>query len=272
MAGRFGSELTAGFIGLTLAMAGCGYDKANSANDANSGNGGTYITAANVEASVTTASGDLTQALTTFRAQLGGQANTAVGENTAGGRREINWDAVPAALTNLNNFPGDQFNRVVPRGQVFTTEGIGFRVDSNSLAELNPAYASEFRAFSPPKIFIAVGSRVIRTDFRVAGSTTPALTSGFGVVFSDVDVAGSTSLTFFDAQGRVLKKVNAPVRSDADGHSFVGVTFSKPVVARVRIIAGAAGITGSNQDISAGGDADLVATDDFIAGEPHPIQ
>jgi hypothetical protein len=155
---------------------------------------------------------------------------------------------------------------------VFSTEGIGFRVDSNSLAELNPAYASEFRAFSPPKIFIAVGSRIIRVNFQVAGSTTPALTNGFGVVFSDVDVEGSTSLAFFDAQGRLLKKVNAPVRSDANGHSFVGVTFSKPVVARVRIIAGAAGITGSNQDISAGGDADLVATDDFIAGEPHPIQ
>ncbi len=50
MAGRFGSELTAGFIGLTLVMAGCGYDKPNSANDANSGNGSGYIAAADVEA------------------------------------------------------------------------------------------------------------------------------------------------------------------------------------------------------------------------------
>jgi hypothetical protein len=272
MAGRFGSELAAGFIGLTLVMAGCGYDKPNSANDANSGNGSGYIAAANVEARVTTASGDLTQALTTFRAQLGDPANTAVGENQAGGRREINWDAVPATLSNLSNFPGDQFNRVVPRGQVFTTEGTGFRVSTNNLFDLNPAYANEFKAFSPNNIFIAVGSRIIRVDFQVAGSTTPALTNGFGVVFSDVDVAGSTSLAFFDAQGRLLKKVNAPVRSDANGHSFVGVTFSKTVVARVRITAGAAGITGSNQDISAGGDADLVATDDFIAGEPHPIR
>ena len=217
------------------------------------------------------ATGDLTQALATFRAQLGDPANTIAGEQQIG-RREINWDGVPATLTNLSNFPGDQFNRVVPRGQVFTTEGIGFRVSDNNLADLNPAYANEFRAFSPTKIFIAVGSRVIRMDFQVAGSTTPALVNGFGVVFSDVDVEGSTSLAFFDAQGRLLKKVNAPVRSDANGHSFVGVTFSKPIVARVRIVAGQAGITGSNQDISAGGDADLVATDDFIAGEPHPIR
>jgi hypothetical protein len=218
---------------------------------------------------VTRASGDLTQALATFRAQLGDPVNLVPGEQ-GGGRREINWDAVPAAFSNVNNFPGDFFN--LTRGQVFATEGIGFRVDSNSLAELNPAYGSQFRAFSPTKIFIAVGSPVIRVNFHVAGSTTPARVNGFGVVFSDVDVAGSTSLAFFDAQGRLLKKVNAPVRSDANGHSFVGVTFSKPVVARVRIIAGAAGITGSNQDISAGGDADLVATDDFLGGEPHPIQ
>ncbi|HSR91140.1 MAG TPA: hypothetical protein VLK88_07520 [Gemmatimonadales bacterium] len=271
MAGRFGSGMTAGFIGLTLVTVGCGYDKANSANDANSGNGNGYIAAPDVEARVTRASGDLTQALATFRAQLGDPSNTIVGEQGAG-RREINWDAVPATLTNLSNFPGDQFNRVVPRGQVFTTEGVGFRVSDNNLADLNPAYGNEFKAFSPTKIFIAVGSPIIRVNFQVAGSTTPARTSGFGVVFSDVDVAGSTSLAFFDAQGRLLKKVNAPVRSDANGHSFVGVTFSKPVVARVRIIAGAAGITGSNRDISAGGDADLVATDDFIAGEPHPIQ
>jgi len=251
-------------------MAACGYDKPNSANDANSGNNSGYITEAGVEARVTKASGDLTEALASFRAQLGDPANLIAGEQTTG-RREINWDAVPAILTNVNTFPGDQFNRVVPRGQVFTTEGLGFRVSDDGLFGLNSAYPNEFKAFSPTKIFIAVGSRVIRTDFQVAGSTTPALTSGFGVVFSDVDVAGSTSLTFFDAQGRVLKKVNAPVRSDANGHSFVGVTFSKPIVARVRITAGAAGITGSNQDISAGGDADLVATDDFIAGEPHAI-
>jgi hypothetical protein len=71
MAGRIGSGLTVGFIGLTLVMAGCGYDKPNSANDANSGNGSGYIAEPGVEASVTTASGDLTQALATFRAQLG---------------------------------------------------------------------------------------------------------------------------------------------------------------------------------------------------------
>jgi hypothetical protein len=271
MAGRFESGITAGFIGLTLAMAACGYDKANSANDANSGNGNSYITDSKVEARVTTASGDLTQALAAFRAQLGDPANTIAGDQGAG-RREINWDAVPAILTNTSNFPRDQFNRVVPRGQVFSTEGVGFRVSDNNLFDLNQAYANEFKAFSPTKIFIAVGSPIIRVDFQVAGSTTPALVNGFGVVFSDVDVQGSTSLAFFDAQGRLLKKVNAPVRSDADGHSFVGVTFSKAVVARVRITAGAAGITGANQDISAGGDADLVATDDFIAGEPHAIQ
>ena len=172
MAGRFGSGMMAGFIGLTLVMAGCGYDKPNSANDANSGNGSGYITAANVEARVTTASGDLTQALATFRGILG-DSNTIPGDQGSG-RREINWDAVPAVLTNVNTFPGDQFNRVVPRGQVFTTEGTGFRVSDNALADLNPGYASQFAAFSPTKIFIAAGSRALTVHFQVAGSPTAA--------------------------------------------------------------------------------------------------
>jgi hypothetical protein len=252
---------------LTLAGAACKYDKMNGANGHGYGN---VALAGTGDPQVTRASGDLTQALTGFRAILG-NPNTTAGEQSTG-RREINWDAVPATLTNLNTFPADQFNRVVPRGQVFATDGSGFRVSDNALADLNPDYASQFGAFSPTKIFIAAGSKALTVNFQVAGSPTPALVNGFGVVFSDVDREGSTTLAFFDGQGRLLKKVTAPVRSDSAGFSFVGVTFSSAIVARVHIVSGQAAIKGTNKDISAGGEADLVAMDDFISGEPHPIR
>jgi hypothetical protein len=251
---------------LALGAAACSYDRTTGAGYGDS----TAMGAVRAEPVVTSASGDLSQALAAFRHALGDSVNRTAGEQ-AGGRREINWDGVAGAALNVNTFPGDFFNRVVPRGQIYTTEGTGFRVSDNALADLNPAYAGEFAAFSPTKIFVPVGNKAMTVHFFVAGSTTPALVNGFGVVFSDVDVEGSASLAFFDSRGRLLKKVNAPVRSDARGFSFVGVTFADPIIAQVRIVAGQAAISGANADVSAGGEGDLVATDDFISGEPHAI-
>ncbi|MEO8139781.1 MAG: hypothetical protein ABI742_09050, partial [Gemmatimonadota bacterium] len=206
-----------------------------------------------------------------FRASLGDPVNRTAGEQPTG-RREVNWDGVTGALLNNDTFPADFFNRVVPRGQIYSTEGIGFRVSDNALADLNPNYATQFAAFSPTKIFIPAGNRAMSVHFVVAGSTTPARVTGFGVVFSDVDIERGTSLAYYDSRGRLLKQVYAPARSDAAGFSFVGATFSSAIVARVRIIAGQAAITGANEDISIDGSLDLVAMDDFISGEPHPIQ
>lgn len=248
----------AGIMGLTLAAAtaACGYDGAATGYGSGPGTGDTTATAALVAAPrVITASGDLTAALAEFRARLGGSANRTVGEQPSG-RREVNWDGVTGALLNVDTFPADFFNRVVPRGQIYRTEGRGFRVSDNDLADLNPAYATEFSAFSPTKIFVAAGSRAMSVRFVVAGGTAPALVNGFGVVFSDVDVAEVTGLAFFDSAGRLLRRVSAPVRTDAAGFSFVGVTFAAPVVARVVILSGQATITGLTADISAGGETD----------------
>ena len=269
MAGKFSGRFAAGIAVLTLAVAACnGYDH----NPTGPVYGDSTASAAvKTESQVFSATGDLTQVLAAFRASVGDPVNTTAGEQ-ATGRRQINWDAVTGDLLNVDTFPGDFFNTVLLRGQVFTTKGTGFRVSDNALADLNLAYANEFAAFSPTKIFIPVGSRELTVHFEVAGSTTPAQVNGFGVIFSDVEVERSTTLAFFDARGRLLQRVHAPVRSDAAGFSFVGVTFSHSVVARVRIFSGQAAITGLNADISAGGHADLVAMDDFISGEPHPIQ
>jgi hypothetical protein len=246
-------------MALGLVAAGCGYDSK-----------GGYDPNPPVNAQVVTASGDLTAALAQFRGLLGGAANTAAGEQPDG-RREINWDGVGAALLNVNTFPGDQFNRVVPRGQVFTTPGTGFRVSDNALFDLEPTDSTQFRAFSPVKTFVSIGSPVITVSFKVAGSDTPATTKGFGVVFSDVDAQGGASLEYFGTNGVSLRKVIVPIRSDATGHSFAGAVFDAAIVSTVVITAGQAPVGASVKDISAGGTADLVATDDFIAGEPHPI-
>jgi hypothetical protein len=137
-------------------------------------------------------------------------------------------------------------------------------VSDNALADLNPAYADQFAAFSPTR-FIAWAAAA-DSGLRVAG-TTPAKVVGSWS--SDVDDERA-HLAFFDAGG-LLRRVHAPVRTDAAGFSFVGVTFDSPIVSRVRIVSGQAAITGLNADISAGGHADLVVMDDFISGEPHAI-
>jgi hypothetical protein len=244
-----------------IGLGACGYD--------NNGYGGGPGNS--VHAQVISGSGDLTGTLAQFRTLLGDSANKGVGQQP-GGRREINWDGVSGAILNVDSFPGDQFNRVVPRGQVFTTPGTGLRVSDRALFDLDPSDSTQFSAFSPSKIFVPVGSTVVDATFRVAGTDSAAMVQGFGVVFADVDVAGSASLEFFGTSGASLKKVTVPVRSDSAGHSFAGVVFDEPLVARVRIVAGQAPVAAGALDISLpGGTKDLVAVDDFIAAEPHPI-
>ena len=61
----------------------------------------------------------------------------------------------------------------------------------------------------------------------------------------------------------------APVRSDAAGHSFIGVVYDQPVVARVEVTSGESPLGAGIDDLSAGGAYDLVVTDDFLFGEPQ---
>ena len=59
-------------------------------------------------------SGDISGQLAEFRAILGEPVNGTPNQTT--GRREVNWDGVPANLTNNNNFPFDFFNVTDPAG------------------------------------------------------------------------------------------------------------------------------------------------------------
>jgi hypothetical protein len=217
---------------------------------------------------VIAASGDITSAVAECRALFGEPANTAVGEQPTG-RREISWDG-NNPFVNTNDMPPDLFNAVVPRGQVYSTPGNGFRISSNDFSDLNITYADEFNPFSGDKTFAPTGANRMDVHFFVAGTTTRAKTTGMCIVFSDVDTPHSTSMELFAGTGESLGKWFAPVRSDSAGHSLLGIIYPNAVVKRVRIINGGRSI--GPEDITDGGKFDRVVMDDFIIGEPRTFQ
>ena len=207
-----------------------------------------------------------------FRAALGGSLNAPNAPPADSGRREINWDGVPAALTDIDTFPANFFNVNSKRGVVFTTPGTGFRIDSTNFAALNAGLGAQFKFFSPKKLFMPVGSNQLDVDFKLVGTSTNGLVKGFGVVFSDVDRAGSATIEFFDANGVRIALLRAPNHDGTQLFSFTGAVFATPIIARVRITSGEAALTTTITDLSAGGVSDLVAMDDFVYGEPRPLQ
>ena len=217
---------------------------------------------------IVSATGDIASAVQQYRDLLGALSPNAAGEQLD--RREINWDAA-IVPTNTDAFPGNFFNTTSQRGVLFTTNGSGFRVSDNGYTDVNQNYVGEFNAFSPKKLFVARGSTIIDIDFVVAGSNTPASVTGFGSVFSDVGMANSTTIEYFDAEGNRLLKIAAPRRSDETGLSFVGAKFDERIVTHVRITAGDTPIgADANDNVKGEGQKfDIVATDDFIYGEPR---
>jgi len=230
---------------------------------------------ARAQASVFTGACDIRAAVADFQTALGTLNPNVVGEQN-GGRREVNWDAVPPAFTNTSTFPGDFFNQNFSpraRGVVFSTDGSGLSVSDDDFAFINPAYASEFNAFSPVRTFSAIGSAASRVDLFVAGTTTPARSTGFGVVFSDVDEMGSASIKLLGVNGNSLGVYQAPPCSGA--FSFVGVQFPTPLVAAIEIRSGHGPLGPDAADVSARDHAparDLVIMDDFIYGEPRAVR
>jgi hypothetical protein len=227
------------------------------------------------EAIVVKAAGDINPALNEFRELIGAQLNTAPG--AVGGHREVNWDGGPAQLTNNELFPGDFFAATDPalpngrkRGLVNTTPGRGFSISDNDFSFINPTYPDQFKAFSPAKLFISVGSNITDNFFKVPGTNINATIQGFGVVFSDVNNASSTSMEFYNGD-RLLGSFKVPNNGNNNpgGFSFLGVYFPNEKVTRVRIFSGSAAFSPTQNDISNGGGEDLVAMDDFIYSEPQ---
>ena len=221
-----------------------------------------------------------------FRDALGAPNGNTLAE-VATGRREINWDgAIP---TDVTTPPVNPFNTFLNnRGAQFTTPGIGLSQAPPSggpqggLVALfgNATYATAFRVFSSPRLFTPVGSNITDTLFFVAGSngTVRAAVTGFGVIFTDVDQPDgnpgtkrgnrpSTLVQYFDANGRLLFISFAPASPGNGGFSFLGIKFSDPRIAAVRITAGNVAPGPNDDDAN-----DVVMMDDFIYGEPHKLQ
>src|SRR2546421_11701026 len=81
-----------------------------------------------------------------FRTSLG-TLNPNVPGSFGTGRREINWDGVPDALSAPNNLPANFFNANSPRGVIFGTPGTGFQVGATAssgtpagFSNINPTY------------------------------------------------------------------------------------------------------------------------------------
>jgi hypothetical protein len=225
-----------------------------------------------------------------FRAALGNPNNGNALGPLAGGRREINWDGGgnnQATAVAGNPFAGFQ----VIRGALFTTpDGTGFvqappaadpaQFPPGGLAGLfdNPTYGTIFTAFSPLRLFSAIGSNITEVDFFVpGGANKPAAVTGFGAVFTDVDQPdgngcvkkcgeqkGSTVIEYFDANCKLLFSCFVPASPGDGSVSFFGIVFDEPRIAVVRITSG---------NVAPGPDDDkrhdVVMMDDFLYGEPQ---
>ncbi len=200
-----------------------------------------------------------------YRADLGG-INNGGNPPAASGRREINWDAVPAAVSSPAPLPLNAFQA---RGAIFATPGTSVQVSQNAgegpvrFDNLAAGSSSRFGTFSPQKLFTPVGSNVVDVRFTKPGTTTPATTNGFGAVFTDVDIPGS-KITYYDKWNTPLGSWAVPPKPGSKTLSFLGVTFSERKVARVRITSGTHRI-GTWETWS----RDVAVMDDFVYGEPR---
>jgi hypothetical protein len=219
-----------------------------------------------------TTAADIQAQVDAFRAALG-TLNPNVAGSFGSGRREINWDGVPDALSAPNDLPANFFNVNSPRGVIFATPGTGFQVSGNpavgappEFSNINAGYPALFTIFSAPRLFTALGSTITDVQFFVPGTTIPALTSGFGAVFTDVDLVNTTSLQFFDAANNSLGTFFVPPLSGNETLEFLGLDFGSALISHVLITSGNTAL-GPNET----GAIDLVVMDDFIYGEPIPV-
>jgi len=217
----------------------------------------------NIFEDVGAAPADIAGTVNEFRDALGPNNGNAPVAGNRFGRRQINWDAAPDAVSDPNLLPGDFFNAdFAPRARGIEFEGVG----STTGFELSATEASgqpvlfgepdEYQAFSPERVFRAVGG----TDFDIkfytpADNTQSARVRGMGIVFTGIEDDDEARLSFYDYQDNLLFARSVLAGGDRS-LSFLGVIFSSFDVARVRV---------SSTGLEA------IVMDDFIFGEPIDV-
>jgi hypothetical protein len=228
-----------------------------------------------LEASGPTAA-DIQAAVNGFRNGLGNPNNGNAPGPLATGRREINWDGggPPVIDGTAPVTPFTVFEN--SRGATFTTPGIGLTQAAAtggllSLDLINPTYDELFAPFSLNRLFTPLGSNITDGSFSIPGTggTVPAGVIGFGVVFSDVDLPGETTIEFFDVSDNSIVVLPVLTTPGNQTFSFAGIVLSpaEGLISRVQITTGTDPL-GPNETAT----IDLVVMDDFLYGEPQPLQ
>ncbi|WP_187428514.1 hypothetical protein ROLI_044370 [Roseobacter fucihabitans] len=234
------------------------------------------VHAAQIFSSAGYAPADIQKKVDDFRDELG-DLNPFTPENFDDGRRQINWDAAPDAISDPAAFPGDFFNGpAAPRARGIEFKGNddyagggrgakGFQLSSTAASgePVEFGFEKNLQTFSPERLFAPTGGTVFDVlFFDPADQTTPALTDGFGAVFTNVIDNDYVYMSFFDAFDNLLAQEYVE-ESGAGGLSFLGASFKDNVLAKVTIVAGLFAV----DDHYANG-SNVVAMDDFIFGEP----
>ena len=270
-------------VGMGLTLMSCGDGSDGSPGSARAQNTGRDFVAPAVFQAAGPDLASIQNTVDQYRAALGATVNGNNPGPLTDGHREINWDGGGSATT-VTGTPLTNF--LVTRGALFTTTGTGFvQAPPSGLADTfhNPTYAAIFQPFSLQRLFSAIDSNVTETKFFVPGpgaDTKPATTRGFGAVFTDVDLPdgsgpgdkngnrqASTRIECFGTDGGLIFSSFVPASPGDASLSFFGIVYSDARIARVQITSGDTA-PGPNDDAT----HDIVMMDDFIYGEPQPIQ
>ena len=208
-----------------------------------------------------------------FRSALGDNNGNAPVNADPNGRRQINWDAAPDAISDPNPFPGDFFNGDADpraRGIEFSETGAttSFLLSSTEASGQPPRFGfpGDLVPFSEERMFSPVGGTTFDVEFfDPATQINPATTRGLGIIFNDVGEFAATTMTLFDVDGNELATRRAAL--GAGGLSFLGLIFDEAVIAKASINVGTAALLGNG----VAGVGDLVVMDDYIFGEPVPV-